>query len=69
MYCRKCGAEIKETSKFCDNCGCEVVKVKQVSYAEKYNENKKKSKNQAQYLKSYTKYNKHHKPNIKQETL
>ena len=27
MYCRKCGAEIKETSKFCDNCGCEVVKV------------------------------------------
>ena len=48
MYCRKCGAEIKETSKFCDNCGCEVVKVKQVSYAEKYNENKKKSKNQAQ---------------------
>ena len=30
MYCRKCGAEIKETSKFCDNCGCEVVKVKQV---------------------------------------
>ena len=45
MYCRKCGAEIKETSKFCDNCGCEVVKVKQVSYAEKYNENKKKMKN------------------------
>lgn len=31
MYCRKCGAEIKETSKFCDNCGCEVVKVKQVN--------------------------------------
>ena len=30
MYCRKCGAEIKETSKFCDNCGCEVVKVKPV---------------------------------------
>ena len=26
MYCRKCGAEIKETSKFCDSCGCEVVK-------------------------------------------
>ena len=46
MYCRKCGAEIKETSKFCDSCGCEVVKVKQVSYAEKYNENKKKNKNQ-----------------------
>ena len=44
MYCRKCGAEIKETSKFCDSCGCEVVKVKQVSYAEKYNENKKKNK-------------------------
>ena len=43
MYCRKCGAEIKETSKFCDNCGCEVVKVKQVSYAEKYNENKKEN--------------------------
>ena len=41
MYCRKCGAEIKETSKFCDSCGCEVVKVKQVSYAEKYNENKR----------------------------
>ena len=38
MYCRKCGAEIKETSKFCDSCGCEVVKVKQVSYAEKYSD-------------------------------
>ena len=59
MYCRKCGAEIKETSKFCDNCGCEVVKVKQVSYAEKYNENKKKSKNQAQSNKEQERMMKH----------
>ena len=59
MYCRKCGAEIKETSKFCDSCGCEVVKVKQVSYAEKYNENKKKSKNQAQSNKEQERMMKH----------
>ena len=59
MYCRKCGAEIKETSKFCDNCGCEVVKVKQVSYAEKYNENKKKSKKQAQSNKEQERMMKH----------
>ena len=59
MYCRKCGAEIKETSKFCDSCGCEVVKVKQVSYAEKYNENKKKNKNQTQSLKEQERMMKH----------
>lgn len=52
MYCRKCGAEIKETSKFCDNCGCEVVKVKQVSYAEKYNEKKRKVKNRHNLIKN-----------------
>ncbi len=40
MYCRKCGVEIKESAKFCDSCGAEVVKVKQKSYSEKYNESK-----------------------------
>ena len=38
---------------------CEVVKVKQVSYAEKYNENKKKSKNQAQSNKEQERMMKH----------
>lgn len=51
MYCRKCGAEIKDSSKFCDNCGTEVVKVKQVSYDEKYKENKKKNKERTQAMK------------------
>lgn len=38
MYCRKCGMKISDSSKFCDHCGTEVVKVKQKSYSEKYNE-------------------------------
>lgn len=40
MYCRKCGAEIKESAKFCDSCGAEVIKVKQRSYSDKYAERK-----------------------------
>lgn len=40
MYCRKCGAEIKESAKFCDSCGAEVIKVKQRSYSDKYTERK-----------------------------
>ena len=44
MYCRKCGMKINDSSKFCDHCGTEVVKVKQKSYSEKYNEKKSKEK-------------------------
>ena len=36
--------KISDSSKFCDHCGTEVVKVKQKSYSEKYNENKSKEK-------------------------
>lgn len=43
MYCRKCGAEIKDSASFCDHCGAEVVKVKQRSYSEKYNDQKKQT--------------------------
>lgn len=52
MYCRKCGAEIKETSKFCDSCGCEVVKVKQVSYAENTMKIKRKVKTRHNLIKN-----------------
>lgn len=44
MYCRKCGAILKDSAKFCDSCGSEVIKVKQRSYAQKYNDNKIKQK-------------------------
>ncbi len=44
MYCRKCGTKIKETAQFCENCGAEVILVKQRSYTEKYKEDKKKEK-------------------------
>ncbi len=36
IYCRKCGAQLKDNAKFCDSCGCEVVKIKQISYADQY---------------------------------
>ena len=32
MYCRKCGAVLKDSAKFCDSCGSEVIKVEQRSY-------------------------------------
>lgn len=44
MYCRKCGTKIKETAQFCENCGAEVILVKQRSYTEKYKEDKKKER-------------------------
>lgn len=42
MYCRKCGAQISDSAKFCDNCGSEIIKIKQKCYADKYKENKTK---------------------------
>ena len=59
MYCRKCGAQIKDSSKYCDSCGCEVVTVKQISYAQKYNENKKKNKEQQLSKKDQERMEKH----------
>ena len=44
MYCRKCGAEINDSAKFCDSCGTEVIKVKQRNYTEKYKEQKSNNK-------------------------
>lgn len=41
IYCRKCGTQLKDSAKFCDSCGAEVIKVKQRSYSEKYEDNKK----------------------------
>lgn len=29
MYCKKCGKELKETNKFCNNCGTKVSKEKE----------------------------------------
>lgn len=46
MYCRKCGKKISDHAQFCNYCGTEVVIVPQKSYADKYKENKKKSKSQ-----------------------
>ena len=50
MYCRKCGVEIKDTAKFCDACGSEVVTIKQISYAEKYHKNKMQSKKEKESI-------------------
>lgn len=51
MYCRKCGAKLNETAKFCDSCGEEVKQVKQRTDAQKYDERQKedakKKKNKA----------------------
>ena len=44
MYCRKCGSKINEQAKFCDNCGAEVLKVKQRSDAQKYEDKIKQEK-------------------------
>ncbi|MDD8048437.1 MAG: zinc ribbon domain-containing protein [Thomasclavelia sp.] len=48
MYCRKCGAKISDSAVFCESCGTEVIKVKQKNYDEKYKENKKKAKKDAE---------------------
>lgn len=44
MYCRKCGAVLKDSANFCDSCGMEVIKIEQRSYTQKYNDNKIKEK-------------------------
>ena len=40
MYCRKCGAKMSDTARFCDSCGEEVKKVRQRSDTQKYKERK-----------------------------
>lgn len=52
IYCRKCGAQLKDNAKFCDSCGCEVVKIKQISYADQYKA--KKHANRSTTLQKYT---------------
>lgn len=59
IYCRKCGAELKDSAKFCDSCGAEVIKVKQRSYQEKYDDKKKKMKAQTQSQKEQERMEKH----------
>lgn len=44
MYCRKCGAKLSDTAKFCDSCGEEVKIIKQRSDAQKYEERRKNEK-------------------------
>ena len=44
MYCRKCGAKINDSAKFCDSCGAEVKLIKQRSDAQKYEDRKKAEK-------------------------
>lgn len=44
MYCRKCGKEITRNDTRCPRCGADVVEVRQRSYAEKYEEEKKTQK-------------------------
>lgn len=43
MYCRKCGKEIDRHLTRCPHCGTDVVEVRQRSYAQKYEEEKKSS--------------------------
>lgn len=60
MYCRKCGAKLSDTAKFCDSCGEAVVVVKQRSDAQKYaqrNEEQKAKKEKAERKKENVKRN------------
>lgn len=59
IYCRKCGVELKDSAKFCDNCGAEVVIVKQRSYQEKYDEDKEKRKRKDYSKKDLERMEKH----------
>ncbi|WP_028041803.1 zinc-ribbon domain-containing protein [Candidatus Stoquefichus massiliensis] len=57
MYCRKCGAKLNDTAKFCDSCGEAVIVVKQRSDSQKYEERqtketKKKSQQKIEELKN-----------------
>lgn len=42
MYCRKCGAKLNDTAKFCDSCGEATKTVKQRSDSQKYADRKEK---------------------------
>lgn len=46
MYCRKCGEKIADNVSVCPKCGAEIVLVKQRSYQEKYDAQKKAEKQQ-----------------------
>lgn len=59
IYCRKCGTQLKDAAKFCDSCGAEVIKVKQRSYQEKYDDNKKKEKEKLLSKKDIKRLEKH----------
>lgn len=59
IYCRKCGTQLKDSAKFCDSCGAEVIKVKQRSYQEKYDDNKKKEKEKSLSKKDLKRIEKH----------
>ncbi len=59
IYCRKCGTQLKDSAKFCDSCGAEVIKVKQRSYQEKYDDNKKKEKEKLLSKKDIKRLEKH----------
>lgn len=50
MYCRKCGAKIKDSAQFCDSCGSEVVLLQQRSYSEQYAEKKQADKQKTQTM-------------------
>ena len=54
MYCRKCGAKFDNHLIKCPKCGTEVLEVKQISYDQKYREEKQKEKeNREQQRKSF----------------
>lgn len=59
MYCRKCGAKINDSAKFCDFCGEKVMKIKERCYAEKYKEQKILEKNKNQSYTDLKKEQKH----------
>lgn len=46
MYCRKCGAEISNSAKFCDSCGEQVKVIKQRSDAQKFDDRRKLEQSQ-----------------------
>ena len=44
MYCRKCGKRLPRNVNRCPECGTDVIEVKQIPYAQKYEEEKMREK-------------------------
>ena len=53
MYCRKCGTKLNAGAICCPECGTEVLEIRQPSYSELYEENRRKEKAENRKLASF----------------